>query len=167
MTKTYSTRFNARRAAEKAGLTGYRLEPRGGGFAIALEHPESQPAAEPSTPDHGMAVEKAMAAFLAMDDRSGAAMRALFAEVFQAGQQFGASSRKPRVARATRRGCPSKREIAAGLLTRPEGTTTREILDATGWPAVSVPAIAKASGLTLKHQKDGRVTRYFAVADLT
>ncbi len=56
---------------------------------------------------------------------------------------------------------PNKRQIAADLLKRPEGCTAKEILEATGWPAVSVPAIAKASGLTLRQEKDGRSSRYF------
>jgi hypothetical protein len=69
-----------------------------------------------------------------------------------------------RRARAPRSGGPTKRELAAALLRRPQGCTSREILDATGWPAVSVPAIAKASGLTLTQQKDGRTTTYFGKA---
>lgn len=67
-------------------------------------------------------------------------------------------TRKPR---APKDGGPNKREIAADLLLRTEGTTSAEILEATGWPAVSVPAIAKASGLTLRQEKDGRTTRYW------
>ena len=43
----------------------------------------------------------------------------------------------------------------ASLLRGPDGCTTREILEAPGWPAVSVPAIAKASKLTLQ-KEDGR-----------
>jgi hypothetical protein len=69
--------------------------------------------------------------------------------------------RKPR---ATRDGAPSKREIAASLLQRREGATSREILDATGWPTVSIPALAKASKLVLRQEKDGKVTRYYGEA---
>jgi hypothetical protein len=63
--------------------------------------------------------------------------------------------------RKSRDGGPTKREIATGLLTREGGCTTRDILDATGWPSVSVPSIAEASGLTLRTEKEGRTTRYF------
>ena len=56
----------------------------------------------------------------------------------------------------------SKVELIAGLLKRPEGCTTADVLTATGWPAVSMPAQAKAAGLTLKKEKDGSVTRYRA-----
>src|ERR1035437_6542130 len=49
----------------------------------------------------------------------------------------------------------SKVEIIAGLLKRPEGCTTADVLQATGWPAVSMPAQAKAAGLTLTKEKDG------------
>ncbi len=54
----------------------------------------------------------------------------------------------------------SKVEIVASLLRRPEGCTTADILSATSWPSVSVPAMAKAAGLALKKEKDGKVTRY-------
>lgn len=55
----------------------------------------------------------------------------------------------------------SKREQAAALLQRPEGCTSKDILDATQWPAVSVPAVAKASKLALRQEKEGKVTRYW------
>lgn len=56
----------------------------------------------------------------------------------------------------------NKRDLVAALLLRPEGTTSREILDATGWPAVSVPQQAKASRLELRKVKaPGEPTRYF------
>lgn len=57
----------------------------------------------------------------------------------------------------------SKREIVAALLTRAEGCTTADILEATGWPAVSVPQQARSSGLELRSQKmPGQPTRYWA-----
>lgn len=58
----------------------------------------------------------------------------------------------------------SKLAIVVGLLTRPEGCTTKEVLDATGWPTVSMPQQAKAAGLTLRKEKDGKVSRYFGAA---
>lgn len=65
--------------------------------------------------------------------------------------------------RATRKdGGDTKRSTAAALLTRPEGTTLKEILDATGWPSISIPQLAKASNLVLRKEKEkGSPTRYF------
>lgn len=48
------------------------------------------------------------------------------------------------------------------LLSRPEGCTTADVLKATGWPSVSMPAQAKAAGLKLKKVKDGNAFRYRA-----
>ena len=62
-------------------------------------------------------------------------------------------------AKAVRPG--SKLEIVVGLLTRKEGCTSAEILKACDWPAVSVPQQARAAGLTLRQEKDGKVTRYW------
>lgn len=93
------------------------------------------------------------AAYIGSDARDEAFLRSLFQQAYDAGK---AAPRR-------RAGGPTKREIAADLLKRKEGCTTREILDATGWPAVSVPAIAKASGLKLSQTKDGRTTTYFGV----
>lgn len=58
----------------------------------------------------------------------------------------------------------SKLEAIVGLLTRPEGCTTKDVLAATGWPSVSMPQQAKAAGLTLRKEKVGGVTRYSAAA---
>lgn len=57
----------------------------------------------------------------------------------------------------------SKLEIVVGLLTRAEGCTAKEVLDACHWPSVSMPQQAKAAGLTLKKEKvKGEPTRYRA-----
>lgn len=58
----------------------------------------------------------------------------------------------------------SKLAIVVDLLKRPEGCTTKDVLAATGWPTVSMPQQAKAAGLALKKEKDGKVTRYRAAA---
>jgi hypothetical protein len=55
----------------------------------------------------------------------------------------------------------SKKEIVGDLLMRAEGCTTKDILEATGWPAVSVPAQAKVVGLKLRKEKVDEVTRYW------
>jgi hypothetical protein len=48
----------------------------------------------------------------------------------------------------------SKTEIVGDLLLK--GTTTAEVLKATGWPSVSMPAMAKAAGLELiKYDENG------------
>lgn len=75
-----------------------------------------------------------------------------------------ASAKKPRAAKPANGGEKSKTQIAADLIRREGGCTTKDILKATGWPTVSVPAIAKAAGLTLKKEKVGRETRYTAGA---
>lgn len=56
----------------------------------------------------------------------------------------------------------SKLEAVIGLLKRPEGCTTAEVLKLTGWPAVSMPQQARAAGLKLRKEKEGTVTRYWA-----
>ncbi|MER9336455.1 DUF3489 domain-containing protein [Mesorhizobium sp. M0293] len=84
-------------------------------------------------------------------------LRAMLQKAYDAGKNA-------KKARAPRAGGPSKAEQAAELLRRPEGATTKDILDLTKWPAVSVPAIARSAGLTLRQEKDGRVTRYFGTA---
>jgi hypothetical protein len=58
-------------------------------------------------------------------------------------------------------GGQSKAAIIGALLGKPEGTTTAEILAATGWPSVSVPAQAKACGLELRKEKIDGVLRYY------
>ena len=57
----------------------------------------------------------------------------------------------------------SKTAMVGQMLLDPRGCTTADILKATGWPSVSVPAQAKAVGLGLRKEKDGSVTRYFGV----
>lgn len=58
----------------------------------------------------------------------------------------------------------SKLEIVVDLLTRRKGCTAAEILAACNWPAVSVPQQARAAGLTLRQEKEGKVTRYWGTA---
>ena len=61
----------------------------------------------------------------------------------------------------TNRGGSKTAEISR-LLKRKTGCTAAEVLEATGWPAVSMPAMAKACGLTLRKDKvKGERTRYF------
>lgn len=56
----------------------------------------------------------------------------------------------------------SKTAIIADLLLGKDGTTRRDILTATGWPAVSVQAMARAAGLALRQEKaKGEPTRYY------
>lgn len=84
----------------------------------------------------------------------GTSIRSLLQEAFDAGRTA------PR-ARQPRAGGPTKRDIAADLLKRKQGATAKDILEATGWPTVSVPAIARAANLTLTQTKEGRTTTYF------
>lgn len=57
-------------------------------------------------------------------------------------------------------GGESKVAMIAALLTSKDGCTAADILAATGWPTVSVPAQAKAAGLKLTKTKEGRTFRY-------
>ena len=53
----------------------------------------------------------------------------------------------------------------ARLLQRKNGVTRAEILEYTGWPSVSVQAMAKAAGLKLSKSKEkGSPTSYFGEA---
>lgn len=58
----------------------------------------------------------------------------------------------------------SKTAQAADLIRRKGGATREDILALTGWPAVSVPAVAKSAGIVLRKEKEGRAIRYFAKA---
>ena len=70
--------------------------------------------------------------------------------------------RKPRTVRAGKSMGVSKTQLVANLLTRPGGCTAKDVLEATGWPSVSMPAQAKAAGLVLTKSKANGVTRYSA-----
>lgn len=54
--------------------------------------------------------------------------------------------------------------VIAGLLTRPGGCVARDVLDATGWRAVSMPRQARTAGLELRRESVDGVTRYYGVA---
>ena len=56
----------------------------------------------------------------------------------------------------------SKLEIIVGMLQRPEGCTTKQVLEAVRWPAVSMPQQARAAGLKLKKEKVDGITIYRA-----
>ena len=55
----------------------------------------------------------------------------------------------------------SKKAIVAGLLKRKKGCTGKEVKEATGWPSVSMPALAKSCGLKLRKEKTDRGMRYY------
>lgn len=74
----------------------------------------------------------------------------------------GAKPKKP--AKAKSIGDGSKVAAIGKLLLRPGGCTTADVLAATGWPSVSMPQQAKAAGLRLRKEKDGKVSRYFGTA---
>lgn len=160
VSKVYSSKSNAKRAAKEAGHSDATITQSGDGWT--WQRP-SAPAVQsvPSAVASGAADEEQILIagfreFLGADDHSEGFIKELLRTAYRAG----ASSRQHRP-RAAGTGGPTKREIAATLLCRSEGATAREILDATGWPAVSVPAIAKASNLEMRQEKDGRITRYF------
>lgn len=70
------------------------------------------------------------------------------------------SKAKPKAAKPKRDGA-SKTDQVAALLQRKNGCTVAEVLNVTGWPTVSMPAMARAAGLVLRKEKSGKVTRYF------
>jgi hypothetical protein len=72
------------------------------------------------------------------------------------------SARKPKSAPAV--DGKSKVEVIGGLLRRDGGCTAKDVMEATGWPSVSMPAQAKALGVKMKQKKEGRVTRYWTTA---
>ncbi len=73
-----------------------------------------------------------------------------------------ATVRPPSKMAAVRPG--SKAAAIVGLLRRPEGCTTADVLKLTGWPAVSFPQQARGAGIRLVSEKDGKVTRYWDAA---
>jgi hypothetical protein len=58
----------------------------------------------------------------------------------------------------------SKLAVIDGLLRRKGGCTSKEICDATGWKAVSVPPTARRLGIKLKQEKREGAT-YYSAAD--
>jgi Putative amidoligase enzyme len=56
----------------------------------------------------------------------------------------------------------SKAHRIGEMLLRPEGVSGREICREMNWPSVSIPAQARAAGLTVTSQRTGREVRYFA-----
>ncbi|MBZ0267898.1 hypothetical protein K8I85_07070 [bacterium] len=84
-----------------------------------------------------------------------------------AGRPVGSDPGTPgRVRRSSRPGGESRApasdryEALRTLMTRPQGCTTAEALQVLGWPAVSMPAMARRLGLELKKEKAEGVTRY-------
>lgn len=66
------------------------------------------------------------------------------------------------------RGRPGTRaRIVGDLLLRPEGVTAAEARAATGWQAISIPALAQTCGLTIVGQRTGHTIRYRAVSAAT
>ena len=55
----------------------------------------------------------------------------------------------------------SKSAVIERLLMRSEGCTSAEVLKATKWPTISMPAIAKQLGLRLRRDASGDVMRYY------
>lgn len=55
----------------------------------------------------------------------------------------------------------SKAAKIEALLLRPDGCSNKEVLKATGWPTISMPAIAKSLGLKLRKQKTDDGLRYY------
>lgn len=56
----------------------------------------------------------------------------------------------------------SKDHQIGEMLLRPEGVTRTEVLQATGWPSVSIPQQAGICGIEIVSQRSGREVRYWA-----
>lgn len=74
----------------------------------------------------------------------------------------------PHARRATAADPPagSKTAMIADLMMRPGGCTTADVLAATGWTAVSMPAQAALAGLDLRKERVGGLTRYYGTRGL-
>lgn len=70
-----------------------------------------------------------------------------------------ASKRGEKLAKTT------KLALVSELLQRPDGCTTADVLKATGWPSVSMPAMAASAKLKLSKSKVDGVTRYTATPE--
>jgi hypothetical protein len=82
-------------------------------------------------------------------------------------KKVGKSKKKVGKARKTNNGTnghsnrSSKAAKIAEMLLRKEGCSAKEVLKATGWPTVSMPAQAKMVGLKLKKEKTDSGLRYY------
>lgn len=72
----------------------------------------------------------------------------------------GRAKRSSRPSGESRAPASDRYEALRTLMTRPQGCTTAEALQVLGWPAVSMPAMARRLGLELKKEKIEGVTRY-------
>jgi hypothetical protein len=140
--------------------------------ARAGKAPKAEPAAKPVTPEkaaEGLDIVKlyneqgrdaALASIMTrfqLDVSEGSIARRAINEAFS----LGLLAKKPRGGTRGPRGTGKSHE-AGKLFLRPEGVTSREVLTLTGWPAVSMPALAKRAGITIykRGAKDGAVV-YF------
>jgi len=67
-------------------------------------------------------------------------------------------------ATAAKAATTTKRSLCLALLRRPSGATAKDLLAATDWPAISVPATTKGQGKLRKEKKKGEPTVYFLSA---
>lgn len=72
------------------------------------------------------------------------------------------AKKKPSNGNGVRAG--SKASKVAEMLLRPQGCTNKEVLKATGWPTVSMPAQAAMAGLKLRKEKTDGGLRYYGSA---
>lgn len=111
-------------------------------------------------------VETGIAACERLSDRIAGTTKATATEEADLASKTKKKSARKRVTAAkTNGGGPrhgSKTEAIAKMLGRASGCTAEDVRKLTGWPAVSMPAMAKACGLKLRKEKEkGKPTRYF------
>ena len=71
---------------------------------------------------------------------------------------------KPKAKAKPKTNGKSKTQAVVALLMRKGGCTRKDILAATGWPSVSVDAVAKSAKLKLTRKADGKILRYWGAA---
>lgn len=188
--KTYSTRYNATRAAKTFGLTNEQTEivEVEGGFTFKTPEPTDPVAAPEDDADlrprflqAGEVTEDDVPAFLR---KSRPLSIVAMADAVEAGEKVNLPEVEPAPAKTKRERAPkvasegnTKAElrpdglrVGSGLATlvdtvcRPEGATNTELCEAVGW-AQCLPAMRKAcdkAGVTVRTEKErGQPTRYF------
>lgn len=119
---------------------------------------------ERPTETKALRAPKNIAVALPVDGGSATALRKILKDAAAPKAAIKVAKPAKAIAIAKERRGKTKLEVIAALLQRKNGTTNAEILEASGWPSVSVPQQAKAAGLKLRKEKvKGKPTRYFGL----
>lgn len=155
--KTAQTRIDQATAAARGGPPTVEFpRPEQSPAASAPVQPATAEAAQHQETDMKTARKTTKATKKAKSEAKGSARRKATTKGAARNTARGAASGGVRAG--------SKLEAIVSLLRRPEGCTSADVLAETSWPAVSLPQQAKAAGITLATEKEGRVTRYWDAA---